>query len=71
MLLVVRVAEVSARYVSFIRGEWSDYIYSEIVPLSPMVMSPSCSVGNFPSPPASFLKEAGASPFSRFENLTS
>lgn len=45
--------------------------YSAMLPLSIITVPLSTSVGNFPSPPASFLKSGGARPLTRGENLTS
>jgi hypothetical protein len=74
---VVRVAEVSfgrkhKSQWSFWEGS-SEYsaTYSAIFPLSVIVTPLSTSVGNFPSPPASFLNSGGARPPTRGENLTS
>ena len=70
MVFVVLVAEISDQN-SDIRRDRNGLTYSEIVPLSPILKSPSSRVGNLPSPPASFLNAGGANPFSRGANLTS
>ena len=78
---VVGVAEVSSRGETVQRIALTEReieretvggeTYSAIFPLSVMVTPLSTMVGNFPSPPTSFLNSGGARPFWRGENLSS